>query len=256
MPYGRLLKKVLSDSNYTSAEICKEFEKRGKKIDKSYLSKLLNNKIAPPSEEISKTIAEICNVDERLLILEGYIDKAPKEVIEVLSALQNITKITSLGIFENTFENTFENNIEKIAYEEIKKELNKEPLSQFLLSFTEIDEEAMINITENFGLEMIGNDYNLNYKIDKPVGIPVKDNSMFPLIPQNSEVMLLFQTEYETGDILAIKVKKSDEFLIRYAYMDNDKIILTALNKEYEKLEYKLEDIIILGKAVKVISNI
>jgi len=134
--------------------------------------------------------------------------------------------------------------------------LNKEPLSQFLLSFTEIDEEAMINITENFGLEMIGNDYNLNYKIDKPVGIPVKDNSMFPLIPQNSEVMLLFQTEYETGDILAIKVKKSDEFLIRYAYIDNDKIILTALNKEYEKLVYKLEDIIILGKAVKVINNI
>lgn len=125
MPYSKLLKKIIVESGYTNRDIIEKCNKRDRKIDKAYLSKLQNNKVPAPSEEISRTIANICGTDERLLVLEGYIDKAPKEIKE---ALENIKLIFSMAVLS-----MFENELNDEAIKQVENEINKEPLSDFIL---------------------------------------------------------------------------------------------------------------------------
>ena len=88
-----MLRNVVANTNYTQEEICKRCTELGIKISKSYINKLLNNKQQAPTEEISRIIANVCNCDERLLVIEGYLDKAPKEIREVFISLKNTTMI-------------------------------------------------------------------------------------------------------------------------------------------------------------------
>ncbi len=248
MPYSRLLRNVVADSGYSAKQIIEECNKMGRKIDKAYLSKLLNNKIPPPSEEVSRVLANICNVDERLLVLEGYIDKAPKEIKEIFNSIRYMTTISALNVFSNK--------LDKKVLEELEKEMNQEPISEFLVSF--IDNKANnINITDN-GMELsVTNDNSLKLSLTEPMSLQVKDDSMSPMIPKGSKISLKIEEKYKSGDILAIKVKKQEDFIVRYALFNKDILTLTSLNpKDFEPVTYNEKDIIILGKVERVIIEI
>lgn len=248
MPYSRLLRNIVADSGYSSKQIIDECNKRGKKIDKAYLSKLLNDKIPPPSEEVSRVIGNVCNADERLLVLEGYIDKAPKEVKEAFNSIRYMTTISAL----NMFSNKLDENIIK----QLEKEMNNEPISEFIVSL--IDNKANnINITDS-GMELsIENDDNVKLSLTEPMSLQVKDSSMAPMIPENAKISLKIEEKYKNGDILAIKVKKQEDFIVRYALFNKDTVTLTSLNtKEFEPVTYSEKDIIILGKVERVIIEI
>lgn len=245
MPYYKVLRKVVAESNLTSKEIVEKCNKMGRKIDKSYMSKLLNNKLPAPSEEVSREIAKICNVDERILVLEGYIDKAPKEIKEIFDSIRFMTTLAGLQLFKNK--------IDKKTLNELEKELKKEPLSEFLISI--IDEKANgINYIDYEEFEIEGNNHKLSLKA--PLGLQIKDNAMFPMISQKSKITLEMKNEYENGDILAIKEKNENDFIVRYAMFSEDKITLTPLNREYKTLTYKKDDIVIIGKVKEVITDI
>lgn len=248
MPYHKLLRKIVADSGYSSKQIIDECNNRGKKIDKAYLSKLLNNKIPPPSEEVSRVIANVCNVDERLLVLEGYIDKAPKEVIEALNSIKYMTTISALNIFANEISNELLNKLEM--------ELNEEPLANFIVDL--IDNKSNNVKILNNGMELsMEKNKNATLSLREPLALPIKDNAMSPMIPENSKISLKVENEYKNGDILAIKIKKQEDFIVRYALFNKDTITLTSLNhKEFEPITYKLEDIIIMGKVERVIIEI
>ncbi len=248
MPYSRLLRNIVADSGYNAKQIIDECNKKGKKIDKAYISKLLNNKIPPPSEEVSRVIANVCNADERLLVLEGYIDKAPKEVKEIFNSIRYMTTISALNVFSNK--------VDKSVLEELEKEMNEEPISEFLVSF--IDNKANnINIKDS-GMELsVVNDDSLKLSLTEPMSLQVKDSSMSPMIPGGAKISLKIEDEYKNGDILAIKVKKQEDFIVRYALFNKDTITLTSLNpKDFEPLTYSVKDIIILGKVERVIIEI
>lgn len=248
MPYSKLLRNVVADTGYSAKQIIDECNKRGRKIDKAYLSKLLNNKIPPPSEEVSRLLANICNVDERLLVLEGYIDKAPKEIKDIFNSIRYMTTLSALNVFSNK--------LDKNMLEELEKEMNEEPISEFMVSF--IDTKANnINIMDS-GMELsVVNDNSLKLSLTEPMSLQVKDNSMFPMIPENAKISLKIEDKYKNGDILAIKVKKQEDFIVRYALFNKDTVTLTSLNtKEFEPITYNEKDIIILGKVERVIVEI
>lgn len=248
MPYSRLLRDIVANSGYNSKQIIDECNKRGKKIDKAYLSKLLNGKIPPPSEEVSRVLANICNADERLLVVEGYVDKAPKEIKEIFHSIRYMTTVSALNVFSNK--------IDKSILEELEKEMNEEPISKFMVSF--IDNKANnVNITDN-GMELsIENDDSLKLSLTEPMSLPVKDTAMAPMIPENAKISLKIENKYKNGDILAVKVKKQEDFIIRYALFNKDTVTLTSLNpKEFEPVTYNEKDIIILGKVERVIIEI
>ena len=134
--------------------------------------------------------------------------------------------------------------------------MNEEPISHFLVSF--IDNKANnINVTDS-GMELsVVNDNSLKLSLTEPMSLQVKDNSMSPMIPGGAKISLKIEDEYKNADILAIKVKKQEDFIVRYALFNKDTITLTSLNpKDFEPLTYNVKDIIILGKVERVIIEI
>ena len=242
MSYSKLLKKLAVESGYTSTEIIEKCKENGVNIDKSYYSKILNGKHPAPSEDYSRIFAKVLGVDERLLVLEGYLDKAPKEVVECLNKIKELMINTSLKVYENEFAN--------LDLENIVNELST---SNFIVEILDAD----INTKTNNLMKLSNkNEDDIDVTLSEVVSLPVTDNSMFPLIPEKSKITLKIEQNYQNGDVLAIKTKDFDKAIVRYVLFDNENVILTSLNKEYETLTYNLKDIEILGKVNQVITNI
>lgn len=248
MAYAKLLEKIINKTNYTNVELSNKCKELGINVDRTYINKLLNNKSKPPKEEISRAIAKVCGADERLLVLEGYIEKAPKEIVDVLKQIKYLTTIASLNIFTNNFS---ENND---FLEQLRIELDNEPLSEFIISI--IDKNATDINFGDIGLEFSEKNENYNITLTAPVEIKVNDNSMFPIVPENSYINLTLKDKYNNGEIIALKFKGQEELLIRYIFYNGNDILLTALDQNYTPITCKQDDILIMGKVTKVITKI
>lgn len=246
MPYHKVLRDLIFDSGYTSKYIVEECNKLGVKIDKSYMSKLVNNKLPAPSEEVSRAISKVCNVDERKLVLEGYIDKAPEEIREFLIILRTMFSKLCLNFFENNFEESL--------VEEVEKNIRMQPLSDFAITILDNQKDISKEAGETFS--GLFDSKTLKINTDSLIGIPVKDSSMLSIVPNGSKVLLTMQGQYNNGEIVAVKVKETEEVIVRIVMFQNDTVFLTSLNKEYKTQIYDKQDVVILGRVSKVVNEI
>lgn len=246
MPYYKILKKVIAERNLTHKEIAKKCCEMGTNLTASYISKLVNNKMPAPSDKISRTIAKVCNIDERLLVIEGYIDKAPKEILEMFNNMRKISLREGLKVLEN--------DISKENLEKIIEIYNNEPVSEFLLPIIENDDSTNILIDKN-NINIKDNYNQIELSLKEPISIQIKDNSMFPIIQEGASITLEIKQKYNDGDILALKIKKDDNIIVRYILFKNDKIITNSI-KNNKPITYNLDDVVILGKVNKVITKI
>lgn len=242
--YSMLLNTIIAESGLTAKEIVEKCNELGNGIETTRLSKLQNAKLPAPSEKVSRDIAKVCNVDDRKLVIEGYLEKAPKEIIEAFKILKINSEITALRIFEN--------NVNPEQLELIKKELEKQPLSDCVIQILDSKDNTISLSTELFDVK----EKDFTFRIEEPIALPIMDNSMFPLIPQNSKISLKLQEKYENGDILALKIKKQENVIARYVLFNGNNMILTSLNKDFETLTYNTKDVTILGKVSKVTNDI
>lgn len=248
MPYSILLNKIVAESKYTVKEIIEKCEEQGVHIDKTYFSKIQNGKVGAPKEEISRTIAKVCKVDERKLVLESYLDKAPNEVKDFLIAVKNVFVSSSLQMLNSAYD-------EKIV-NKLQEYFANQPLSDYIVDYLD-NISSFENINQSmFNTEIKQNDVTI--RLSEPIGIEILDNAMIPLIPNKSKVCLKLQETYNNGDIIAVKEKSNNknDLIIRYALFNENTVLLTALNKEYKQLVYNKEDIVIMGKVIKVITDI
>jgi len=249
MAYARLLEKIINNTEYSNVDIANKCKELGVNVDRTYINKLLNNKSKPPKEEISRAIAKVCGADERLLVLEGYIDKAPTEIVNVLKQIKFLTSVAALNIFDNYFSKNSE-----LFLEQLKLQLDNEPLSDFLITILDSN-STNINF-EDLGLQFSEKNDNYNINLTAPVEITVTDNSMFPIVPQNAHINLQLKETYNNGEIIALKLKGKEDLLVRYIFYTDNDIMLTALNQDFTPIICKKEDILIMGKVTKVITKI
>ena len=99
--YSKLLTRIIAESGFTSKQIVEKCNEMGNGIDTTRLSKLQNGKLPAPSPKVSRDIAKICNADERLLVIEGYLEKAPKEIIDIFMSIKFTTTMATLKVFTN-----------------------------------------------------------------------------------------------------------------------------------------------------------
>lgn len=246
MPYYKMLRKVIANTNYTQEEIAKRCTELGEKISKSYLNKLLNNKQQAPTEEISRTIAKVCNCDERLLVIEGYLDKAPKEIRDAFISIKYTTMLYSINVFEN--------NIDKDTLEELKTKLQEEELADFVVGLID-NGNNIINMKE-LGFEIEAENDKLVCKLINPITFKVEDDSMSPLIKKDDEITIEMKDRYINSDTVVVSIKGQEGILIRQAVFLGREIELTPLNKKYEVKTYNQNELTILGKVKKVITEI
>lgn len=245
MPYNKLLMKIVAESGKTHKEIVAECNKAGLKIDKTTFSKLINNKKKPPAKEVSEAICTACNVDKRILNIEKNLDEATEEIQKAFMNLKTQALIPALKIFENEFdENTFK---------EVEKIVKNEPLYDIVLSLADNDTQFL---SEDTNITFEGEQDHISFTLQDLVALEMKDDSMEDKIKKGSKINVTMQEVYEDGDIIAITVKEEKDYIVRCALFNDDIIVLKALNKNYKSLKYKQEDINILGKVTRVITDI
>lgn len=250
MPYYKLLRNAIANTTYTQKQIIDKCKELGltKGLDKTYLSKLLNNKISPPSEEVSRTLSKVCNIDERLLVIEGYLDKAPKEIKEAFLSLKFMTMISTLNMLENHIDNK--------TQKEVKHEFENEPLADFIIEL--IDNGNTYVDIKGKGYELKSEEDNLIFNLTQPIGLKITDNAMEPIIKENDEVTIEIKDKnnYTDGDILVVKFSKEENITARQAIFLGNDVKLVPLNNKYKSSLVHKNDIEILGKVKKVITEI
>lgn len=200
-----------------------------------------------PSEDVSRAIALACSKDSELLVLESYIEKAPKQIVNVLQLLRASTMSTVLSMFTAS--------VTKQEADIIKNKLYEMPLSEFIIQI------GMVNITDMPSFSLSNNTYKIeddnstiNIKLNDDLGIPMIDDSMEPTIMKNSLISFEQANEFKDKDMVAYLEKDKKEIIVRRFYKNGSYIIMSPDNRaKYEPKIYKEKEITILGKVNKIV---
>lgn len=84
MTYRELLAHYLAAARLNTNQAARLCAERGCPVHRTYLSKILNGRLPPPSAEVSRALAEICGQDPEALVVAGYLEKAPGPVRRLL----------------------------------------------------------------------------------------------------------------------------------------------------------------------------
>lgn len=257
MPYTALLNKLIENSNLTVKEIAEHCTESGTKITAAYISTLRNaTDNRSPSDDVSRALAKACGAkNENVLVIEAYLDKAPKEFSGLMSFVRNAVIETIAGAFENQFP--------KEMIDKVREQVQKMPVADLVIS---LNEQETTDFTKQLGTLNITHDekytdWNLHAELKRAVGFEVKDDSMFPTIPKGSKVTLEMKTlpEYTDGDILAfIKKGEQDIQYRKVVFLDEEHnaFAMIPINSEYSTKTYTAKDVTVLGKATQVISEL
>lgn len=149
MNYTEMLNKIVKESKMSNIDIVKKCEEMGEKITPNYLSILRNTNGRIPSENVSKALAKACNAKkEDILIVQAYIDKAPKKIMSFIEKVYTGSIETAYTLIEAN-----KNNWTEIEYttciENAKKEFEEMTLADFICDYLEENIEFNVNINVN-----------------------------------------------------------------------------------------------------------
>ncbi|MDF9296053.1 transcriptional repressor LexA [Geobacillus stearothermophilus] len=252
--YASLLDKRITESGMTLEEISRLTEKFGFKVTTSYLSKLRNGKMPPPSFKATIAIAKALGINPEELLIAGQIDNKEAERKELLEALEETfpnesgktlaEKIDRLYGLGRSFAH-----IEKIGEDLTpKKETKviKVPLLGYIAAGQPIFAEEHIQewreIPNLWGLKE-GEVFLLRVKGDSMIGSRIYDGDL---------VVVRCQPDVENGEIAVVNVNGHDATLKRVKKTENGQVILYPDNPKYDPIFIENEDARIVGKVIQV----
>lgn len=124
MKYSELLSRYIKESGMSLSEIAEKASQYGVKVDKSYISKLKNNMVNSPSDEISIAIAKATGGDPEALVLSSYYEKAPEGVKIEFKKIAAYDKLMDFLVKKKPFDVEFVPT-DNMSETEIKKELEE-----------------------------------------------------------------------------------------------------------------------------------
>jgi len=234
MSYSDVANRMISETNFTQKEISDKCKELGEIISREQLNKILNGKAPAPKEKVSRTIAKICNADDRELVIEGYLEKAPKEFIEFLNIFQEACLNMGLQFMEN-----------KLTDEEISiiRDLyKKETLAKIIVETLDMD------CTQSLNMDNVEIDKAFNIIFENNNYIQMEDDSMENKIPKGSKLRIKIKEKYKNGDIVLVKVRNDKKPIIRIVFFIGRDVCLGALNKKYNSLYLKNGDFKIIAE--------
>lgn len=290
--FSELLAKYIRESGLSIGEIARRMEENGVKIDRSYISKLKNGLVNPPSEEITKALAEVTGGDTDKLLWAATMGKSHPAVQKSLMLIDDYLIKKGLELEkkyplpENVNEMETDQYISGIPeykeyYDLLIQELEK---SEFFMKAFEAAKRSktskikmdadLYNIGNRVKIPIIGTvtagpngiayEEHLGYewteeddvKGGKYFYLQVKGDSMIGdgILP--GDLALVMETpEVNSGD-LAVAIVNGEEGTIKRIYKKDDSIILQSSNPSYPPRFFtgkELEDIRIVGKVKQTI---
>lgn len=258
MAYTEMLNILIHDSGLTVKQIAEKCSEYGVDITTTYISKLRNDKNnKAPSDKVSIALAKACGAKfEECLVVEAYLDKAPKVITTFFNQLKKIVAPITMGIFENKITSQQQKDLEKV--------IENLPMSQFI--FEMVKDNAATKIQKEFGTGHIkaiqkGDDFNIKHEITQNLGLQISDDGMSTQIRKGDLVQIEYKTldELKTGDVICFgkSNNKGKVFARKIVVSDNKKTLtLMPINNEYTCESVNIKDIIIFGKAIRVTTEI
>ncbi|MBQ2916706.1 MAG: hypothetical protein IJE59_00765 [Clostridia bacterium] len=245
MQYARMLNKILAEKGYKDANIIRMCKEIGENIDKGSFSKYING-ISIPSEKRSRAIAKVCGIDERILIISGYLDKAPKEILDTFKTIRLMQETGAMKFLKIQ---------DKIKLKDAEKIIEEDTLSDTIIDILDSKEKFIDFLNKGFIYKKINSSFNYSVALIEPQGIEIKDDAMSPIIQKGDKVTIdTKQNTYTTSDIVLVEYK--DKIYARYMYKVNDTLILSPINKAYKQMHDNKDKIKVLGKINNVIRKI
>ncbi|MET3700021.1 repressor LexA [Bacillus oleivorans] len=274
--YSILLSQLIEKSGLSLLEIAERCEKNGQKITSSYLSKLKNGKMPPPSFKVTLTLAKVLEADPIVLLAYGQSDTIEEGIDELKEALLSFkpdyddndlfrlayhicynpndiiaadySGTISFEEFEKLHETigAAENKVEYISTAEEITSVLKVPVLGFIAAGQPIlAEEHIDEWTE------VPNMWNL--KDGEVFLLKVKGDSMIgSRIYEGDKVLVKIQPEVETGEIAVVNVNGQDATLKRVKKTESGQVILYPDNPKYEPIFIENENARIIGKVIQV----
>jgi len=242
--YADTLAKMVRDSGLTLQQISIKCKVYGIDISHSYISKLQNDKQAPPSDKVSEAIAKACGANPEILLYEGYLAKVPDFVRDLLTGLANlarqVTKQLTLPQLPAPMAAMFEQHLDQIPDVELVKEfIDNDVLSQ-------INQTTILKDYEGADNKVIAAPF---------APLPMPDNSMEPLIPVRSRLELTEAKELQNGDIV-VATTDENSYVVRKYLNNGDSIILAPEAKGFEPIVFDASEPRIIAKVKAVVINL
>lgn len=233
MSYAAVLNKLIYKSKLQVKEIAERCVELGTQITPSYISTLRNeNNTRIPAVAISETLETVLCAPKHALVVEAYLQNAPKEVTEALEYFKSSVTQMSIQFFEGA-------NTEIL--ETAKAALDSMTLSELLLQLNDSANYTFdINSLKNFN--DIAKTSTSEFKL--------KDNSMEPLINKDSTVFFVVSEEHSDGDILLIN--HNEKTIIRKVVDEKNGYLLIPINRKYPTERVSKDSIMIIGRVTEV----
>ena len=244
MQYARMLNKIIKEKNYKDADIIRLCEEMGVKIDKGSFSRYRSGK-SIPNEEKSRAIAKACGVDERKLVIEGYLEKAPKEILDTLKTVKLMQIMVTSKLFK--LQNL-------IKPKDAVKYTEEEPLGDTIIDILANKQNYIDFLNKGYIFNKINSSFNYSVALSEPQGIEIKEDAMSPIIQKGDKVTLEIKNNFSGSDILLVEYNK--KIMARYVYKINNTIKLVPINKAYKEIMDNKDKIKILGKVNNIIRKI
>lgn len=247
MPYSNLLFRLIEEKGLTDVEVTKRCKENGIQMSESYFNKVKNKRRNPPIPEKSRAIAKALGIDERRLVIEGYVDKAPKEIQEVFRLMLLMENISAIKFLEL---------MDKSLLKEFEEYIINEPVADMIIDILD-NGKNYINFIENeMYHETMGN-MTINLGLANPIGIEVKDNAMSPIINKGDKVTFqIIENTAKSTDMLLVKTKANPEVRIRNVVKINSTRQLQGCNPECKIEICDKDDLTIIGRVNNVIKKI
>lgn len=251
MPYTELLNRLIEDSKLAIKEIAERCNENGQAVTASYISLLRNTETKRiPSDELSRALAIACKAKyENVLVVEGYIDNAPEEISDIFYKLRSLSVRASFGASKDEISD------DEIDY--IVSTRSHSSLAEFIIELAGQETNEMEDILEGMDLYSAFPD-DIAFNIQN--GLPVDDDSMSPVLPKDSRIILESKEilEYNNDDILCFSITGKKGIRYRkcaFVNKDHSIVAMIPLNSQYSSRVYNIDDIVVFGKVKQCITS-
>lgn len=257
MAYTELLNVLIKESGLSIKQIAEKCAEYGTEITTTYISKLKNDENnKAPSDKVSLALAKACNAKyDECLVLEAYLDRSPEIINDFFYQLKKLVVPLTMGVLENKITTQQQKEFEKLV--------ENMPTSTFIFDMVKENQGAKIKKelgTAHIKADFKGDTVNIKHEITQNLGLNISDDGMKPQICKGDRVQFEIKdyADYKTGDVICYAKKdiKNKVFVRKLIKNDNKTISLMPINSEFTFETINLNDVIILGKAVRVVSEI
>ncbi|MGD8191848.1 S24 family peptidase [Brevibacillus ginsengisoli] len=245
MGYYETLIEMVDKSGLTLQEIADKCQAEyGVKINRSYISKLQTKRQAPASDEVNVAIAKVCGGEVERFRYEGYIEKAPEYIKELIQEMKFTIKGMTLSMLGSILTD------EQLSL--VEKDLNTKSEIE-LVRNTKNYLNKLPNIkADYYQVAKEEQDGKYVYKITGLLGARMNDDSMEPRIKKGTLLHIDKPEDIKSGDTVVVKKFSEEKFLVRKYVVLSNTTALISENPIYEPIEFDNNEYEILGKVKSI----